>query len=228
MVGKVYVFVGNVTPQVLYEKLIQGKIHPRKAAGLAIVHEICKRRFDAKATDWGINGIGRESEACGGPKAASLHQPRQEHYRALIKSWQFHAESHHPSTKRRPPSSADDWIFAIENLSARQMVVAIKSDLARAIDEVKLLRKLLPNGGVLEVAQPSAMQAPTDKSSVVVTALAERSCKRFVDGPLHNPAQLPEMGLRLTKKGDLVSESTGEVILEAVAIDLLRAAAKLR
>jgi hypothetical protein len=147
---------------------------------------------------------------------------------ALIKSWQFHAESHHPSTKRRPPSSADDWIFAIENLSARQMVVAIKSDLARAIDEVKLLRKLLPNGGVLEVAQPSAMQAPTDKSSVVVTALAERSCKRFVDGPLHNPAQLPEMGLRLTKKGDLVSESTGEVILEAVAIDLLRAAAKLR
>jgi hypothetical protein len=228
MVGKVYVFVSNVTPQVLYETLIQGTKNSRKAAGLAIIHGICKRRFDAKATEWGISNIGRESEACGGPKAASLHQPRQECYRALIKSWQFHAESHHPSAKRRPTSSADDWIFAIENLSARQMVFAIKGELARAIDEVKLLKKLLPNGGILEVAQPSAMQAPTDKSSVVVTALAERSCKRFVEGPLHNPAQLPEMGLRLTKKGDLVSESTAEVILEAPVIDLLRAAAKLR
>lgn len=219
--------MSTVDPQALYEKLTQGKLHPRKAKGLAIVHEICKQRFDAKATDWTVASIGRESEARGGLGPNGLRLQRSEQYRALIAAWQAYADAAHPAAKRKATSSADDWIHAIENLSSRQMVFALKSELARALDEVRLLRKLVPNGGVLEIAQPASNQAPNDKLSVTVTAAAERSSKRFVDGPLQNPEQLREMGLRLTKKGDLAAESTGEIVIEAAALDLLRAAARL-
>jgi hypothetical protein len=219
--------VNTVDPNTLYSQLTQGKIHPRKAAGLAVVHEICKQRFDAKATDWRISSIGRESEARGGPGAATLHQPRQEYYRALIKAWQDHAETAHPAAKRRATSGADDWIDAIENVSARQMVYALKSELARALDEVRLLKKLLPNGGVIDLPRAAGNHHQGEKASVVVTASAERSSRRFVEGPLQNHGQLTEMGLRLNKKGDLAAEATGEVVIEAAALDLLRAAAKL-
>lgn len=219
--------MSTINPQELFEQLTKGKVHPRKAAGLAIVHEICKQRFDVKATDWGISSIGRESEARGGTGAASLHQPRQADYRALIKAWQDYSEAANPAVKTRSPSGKDDWIFAIENVSARQMVFALKSELVRALDEVKLLKKLLPNGGVLEVPRATASQPQGEKLSVVVSASAERSIKRFVEGPLQNQGQLAEMGLRLSKKGDLAAESTGEVLIEAAALDLLRAAAKL-
>ncbi len=219
--------MSSVDPRLLFEQLTKGKVHPRKTAGLAIVHEICKQRFDAKATDWRISSIGRESEARGGTGAASLHQPRQADYRALIKAWQGYAEAAHPAVKTRSPSSKDDWIYAIDNLSSRQMVLALKGELVRALDEVKLLKKLLPNGGVLEVPRAIASQPQSDKPSVAVTASAERSIKRFVEGPLQNQRQLADMGLRLSKKGDLAAESTGEVVIEAEALDFLRAAAKL-
>ena len=217
----------SVDPQDLYEKLTEGKVHPRKAAGMKIVHEICRQRFDAKATDWRINSIGRESAARGGPGAASLHQPRQEYYRALIKGWQDHSEAAHPAAKRKASSSADDWVHAIENVSSRQMVFALKSELMRTLDEVKLLKKLVSNGGVLELPQAAAIQAPSGKPTVVVSASAERSCKRLVEGPLRNPERLAEMGLTLTKRGDLAAQSTGEVVIEAAALDLLRAATTL-
>lgn len=219
--------MSTVDPKALYEKLIQGKTHPRKLAGLATIHEICIQRFEAKGTDWGINSIGREAEKRGGPTAATLHQPRQEYYRALIQAWQKYAEAAHPAAKRKAISSADDWINEIENVSSRQMVFALKGELARVIDEVKLLKRLVANGGVLEIPRVAADHASSDKPSIVVNASGERSSKRFVEGLLQNKEQLAEMGLSLTRRGDLAAASTGEVVIEAAAIDLLRAAAKL-
>lgn len=214
-----------VDPHELYALLAREKMHPRKAKGLEIVHEICKQRFNAKATEWGVNSIGRESAARGGPGAPTMHQPRQEYYRALIKAWHDYACAKHPAEKRKSNTKVDDWIQAIANVASRQLVYGLKSDLARAEDEIRLLKKLVPRE--IEIRAPVVQQVDASRPSIAVSAVQVRSVKRFVSGPLSNSEQLKGMGLRLTKKGDVVSDSTGEVVLEGSVLELLRAASIL-
>lgn len=219
--------MNTVDPETLFVKLTQGKVQPRKAKCLAIIHEICKQRFNARATDWTVASIGRESEARGGIGPNGLRLPRSEAYRGLIAAWKEHADAANPAAKRKVTAGADDWILAIDNVASRQLVFCLQSELAAALDEVKLLKKLLPNNGVIKVLPGPAGQTPSEAASVPVTAAAERACKRFVDGPLSSPARAAEVGFKLRKDGDLALASTGEVVLERAALELLRNAAKI-
>jgi hypothetical protein len=217
--------LSSVHPQELYESMLQGKVHPQKVKGLGIIHGICKERFEAKATDWRINSIGRESARREGPGAATLHLPRQEYYRALIKAWQSHAEAAYPAAKQKVISQADDWIRAIENVSSRQLVFALQGELAHAKEEARMLRKLLPSGGALEFRDAALSNGPS-RLNIVVPAGAHREVRRFVDGPLQSQVKLKELGLVVSRSGNLCSLE-GEVVLEKSILDLLRAVGEL-
>lgn len=222
--------MSTVDPEVLYESMTKATTNKRKAAGLGIIHGICRERFDAKATDWGISSIGRESKKRGGPGAPSLHQPRLEHYRGLIKAWQAHAEASHPAAKKKVSAEQDDWIEAIENVAARQLVYALKSELQRTKAKLRLVTEVLPGKGLIEVRMPGASASVQGSAQVTrsigIPAPVLRETRQLFEGPLENESQLKEMGLHLSR-GDLVSLETGELLIGKAVLDHLRAVSKL-
>jgi hypothetical protein len=217
----------TVDPQEIYAGLISGKVHPRKLAGLAVVHAVCQERFDSKAGDWSISSIGRASATRGGPGPATLHLPRQEYYRALIKAWEAHAERKNPRAKQKDPLHADQWIQQIDDISARQMVLLQKKDLERARAEIQMLKKLLPNGGVIRLV---ASTAPTSHSETVPASVppsARRDIQKFlVDGLFDDINRLKQLGLLVSKVGDVVFRETGEILFTAKVVEVLRSLAK--
>lgn len=218
----------TVDPNSLYEQLVSGKSHPAKRKGLAVVHGICRERFDAKATDWSISSIGRESALRGGPGAPTLHQPRQEYYRALIKAWEALSRSRHPRAKEKATGGADQWIHQIEDISSRQMALLLKKDLDRARAEIQVLKRLASDGGVVRLDSTVVAVQPEAAGSVTVPPSARRDVKKFVtEGLLEDPNRLKQSGLQLLRSGDVVFRDTGEILFTAGVVAVLRAIARL-
>jgi hypothetical protein len=217
-----------VDPNELYEGLISGKVHPAKRRGLAVVHGICRERFDAKATDWSVSSIGREAALRGGPGAPTLHQPRQEYYRALIKAWESYSQSRYPRAKQKAVAEADQWIHQIEDISSRQMALLLRKDLDRARAEIQLLKKLVPNGGVIRLGSAAGGDRMEPVGAVTVPPSARRDMKKFVvEGLLDEPQRLKQIRLTVLKGGDIVLSETGEILFTAGVVAVLRSIAKL-
>lgn len=219
--------MSTVDPQALYESLLATTKNPRKISGLKIIHGICKERFEAKAMDWGVSSIGRESEKRGGPTPASLHQPALEYYRGLIKAWQAHAESTYPAERRRVAVGEEDWIDGIENVAQRQLVRALTSELKHCKARNQVLTRMMEGGGKIQVVMPGALpeQPTAGGKSIVVEARAGREARKFNE-LLGSKDGLAEMGL-VVSSGDLVSNATGEILLSKALLDLLHSAANL-
>lgn len=207
----------NLGPQELYDRYIAGEPHVAKRKGLEIVHAICKERFEAKATSWTVASIGRLSEERGGPTAASMRQPKLEHYRALIKAWESASRSAHPH-ERRKRSNSDDWIEQIDDLTSRQLVYMLRRDLEIAQAENRRLKRLLPDGGVLKVTETRAVHA---QAGIDPTPNQVRSTRRFVQQFFDRPEFLREKGLIL-KNDALLDSDTGEIIADKSALDAIR------
>ena len=211
-----------VNPQELFDQMIAGEPHPSKRRGLEIIHTICKERFEAKATSWTVASIGRLSEERSGPTAASLRQPKLEYYRALIKAWEAASRVAHPHESKRSANTAD-WIKGIEDLTRRQLTYIMKRDLELAQAEVRRLKRLLPDGGVLKVSLSTTAQA---RASFDPTPSQIRAIRRFVQQFLDKPALLRDKGLVL-KSDSLLDSDTGEVVAEKQAVEAMRSIGRL-
>lgn len=217
------IVVTSIDPQELFNQLMSGDVHPSKKKGLEIIHAICRERFEAKATSWAVASIGRLSEERGGPTAESLRQPKLEYYRSLIKAWEIASKTANPHERKRS-ANTEDWIQGIEDLTRRQLAYIMRRDLEMAQAEVRRLKRLLPDEGVLKVSLSSS-SAPSG-TAFDPTPSQIRAIRRFVQQFLEKPELLKDKGL-IVKSGSLLDADTGEVIAEKPAVEAIRSIAQL-
>ena len=217
----------SVNPVQLYESMLSGDVHPKKRQGLEIVNTICRERFDSRSGDWSISSIGRESALRGGPGAPSLHQPKLEHYRALIKAWASALEAAHPRQRKRQEASPDAWIQHIDDISSRQMAYMLKKDLERAQSEIRMLKRRLPDGGVVHVDLAAASGQRTATETISPPPSARREMKRFLADFIDNPKRLKEKGFVVQKSGDIIDAETAEILCTSRVVQVMRSIAEL-
>lgn len=211
----------SIEPQSVFDSLLGENPHPRKKAGLEIVHAICSERFESKSLDWTVSSIGRQSQERGGPTAATLRAPSSEHYRTLIAAWKSSSKTSYSHVKK-PSRQSNDWIEQIDDLAIRQLVYMMRGDLERARSENRGLSKLT-RGNLISVA------ARTETEGTAVTGITPneaRHMKRFIERLFDDPELLRNKGF-VVKDGSIIDSDTGEVIADRAAVAGIRKASLL-
>lgn len=127
-----------VPPDELLNALLANAKHPVKKRNLQRLHEVCKRRYDAKAANWSYQAVARDTEAVGLLTAKSLTLPTAKDYRTLIDAWRIAADSF---ASRKRPSVTGDWTESIADPALRMLLVTKDAEIKELRSQLALARK---------------------------------------------------------------------------------------
>jgi len=194
----------------LLDALIKNAKHPVKIKNLQQLHEVCKRRFDAKAANWTYQAVARDTEAIGFLTSKSLTLPTAKDYRLLIDAWRAASESF--ASKKRPTMTSD-WTEHIADPALRMLMVTKDAEIKELRAQLILARRHQQPVTVHLGGGPS-----TSSGSQEASAAASRD--RLLPSEFKalrqatSPAHMRSVGWTEGKQGQIIDDE-GVIVLPA-------------
>ncbi len=207
----------GVPPDELLAGLLKNAKHAVKKRNLQQLHEVCKRRFDAKAANWTYQAVARDTEAIGFLTSKSLTLPTAKDYRLLIDAWRAAAENF--ASKKRP-SPASDWTERIADPALRMLMVTKDAEIKELRAHLALARRhQQPVNVYLGSSPPTTIAAeePSDASSLKRLLPSEFKALRQATSADH----LKSVGWTEGKHGQIIDDE-GVMVLPAGFLTGLR------
>jgi hypothetical protein len=202
----------DIHPDAVLESLLAKGGRSNRRAGLAKLHEICRRQHESGSRDFSLPAIGRLAEAEGIMKGRVLYNAQSAVYRTLIEAWAAYAG---PSASKPPKTLAShEYLMRIEDPAIRYIMQAIIAErdklkaqlnVLKANTQVTVDRRPLdatiaaaPGTQPVTVLAPSAQLTPSEREALQNAVSAD---------------YLENQGLREGSHGEIVN-ARGRAVFE--------------
>jgi hypothetical protein len=192
-------------PKEFLEELCRNT-HPRTAASLRLVYEICEEQEARGSVDYSVATIGKLSVLKGGPSAPAMRNKTGEKYRALISTYAEHVGGRKKKGSMPKPSAADELLEGVSDPVLRTRINLLVADLASTRAQLLAARHIAAQKAVLvlgDAQQESA--APSGGTSELTSqerkALAMAISEKTLD---HWGWTIEKSGRVLTDRGQVV------------------------
>ncbi|MGP5110071.1 gamma-mobile-trio protein GmtX [Pseudomonas helleri] len=194
----------DIHPNAVLESLLAKGGRSNRRAGLAKLHEICRRQYETGSRNFTLPAIGRLAEAEGIIKGRVLYNAQSSDYRTLIEAWGAYAGP--PALKPPKMLASHEYLMRIEDPAIRSIMQAIIAErdklkaqlnVLKAHTEVTVDRR--PLGAIItsQPETPVTVFAP----SAQLTPSEREALKKAVSSDY-----LEERGLREGSHGEIVNE----------------------
>lgn len=115
-------------PKQLLDELCKDA-HPRTAASLRIIFDVCQEQEERGSTDYSVATIGKLANARGGPSAPAIRNKTGERYRALIVAYADNVGGRKKKGAAPKPSPADELLEGVSDPVLRARINLLVADL---------------------------------------------------------------------------------------------------
>lgn len=170
----------DIHPDAVLESLLAKGGRSNRRAGLAKLHEICRRQHETGSRDFSLPAIGRLAEAEGIMKGRVLYNAQSADYRTLIEAWAAYAGP--PAPKPPKTLASHEYLMRIEDPAIRSIMQAIIAErdklkaqlnVLKANTQVTVDRRPLgaaiaaaPGTQPVTVLAPSAQLTPSEREAL--------------------------------------------------------------
>ncbi|KVP39743.1 gamma-mobile-trio protein GmtX [Burkholderia ubonensis] len=202
----------DIHPDAVLESLLAKGGRSNRRAGLAKLHEICRRQHETGSRDFSLPAIGRLAEAEGIMKGRVLYNAQSADYRTLIEAWAAYAGP--PAPKPPKTLASHEYLMRIEDPAIRSIMQAIIAErdklkaqlnVLKANTQVTVDRRPLgatiaapPGTQPVTVLAPSAQLTPSEREALQNAVSAD---------------YLENQGLREGSHGEIVN-ARGRTVFE--------------
>ncbi|MFS8981575.1 gamma-mobile-trio protein GmtX [Cupriavidus necator] len=202
----------DIHPDAVLESLLGKGGRSNRRAGLAKLHEICRRQHETGSRDFSLPAIGRLAEAEGIMKGRVLYNAQSADYRTLIEAWAAYAGP--PAPKPPKTLASHEYLMRIEDPAIRsimQAIIAERDKLKAQLNVLKANTRVTvdrrPLGATIAAApgtQPVTVLAP----SAQLTPSEREALQNAVSADY-----LENQGLREGSHGEIVN-ARGRTVFE--------------
>lgn len=202
----------DIHPDAVLESLLAKGGRSNRRAGLAKLHELCRRQHETGSRDFSLPAIGRLAEAEGIMKGRVLYNAQSADYRTLIEAWAAYAGP--PAPKPPKTLASHEYLMRIEDPAIRSIMQAIIAErdklkaqlnVLKANTQVTVDRRPLgatiaasPGTQPVTVLAPSAQLTPSEREALQNAVSAD---------------YLENQGLREGSHGEIVN-ARGRTVFE--------------
>lgn len=202
----------DIHPGAVLESLLAKGGRSNRRAGLAKLHELCRRQHETGSRDFSLPAIGRLAEAEGIMKGRVLYNAQSADYRTLIEAWAAYAGP--PAPKPPKTLASHEYLMRIEDPAIRSIMQAIIAErdklkaqlnVLKANTQVTVDRRPLgatmaaaPGTQPVTVVAPSAQLTPSEREALQNAVSAD---------------YLESQGLREGSHGEIVN-ARGRIVFE--------------
>ncbi|MBP0639707.1 gamma-mobile-trio protein GmtX [Cupriavidus sp. AcVe19-6a] len=170
----------DIHPDAVLESLLAKGGRSNRRAGLAKLHEICRRQHETGSRDFSLPAIGRLAEGEGIMKGRVLYNAQSADYRTLIEAWAAYAGP--PAPKPPKTLASHEYLMRIEDPAIRSIMQAIIAErdklkaqlnVLKADTQVTVDRRPLgatiaaaPGTQPVTVLVPSAQLTPSEREAL--------------------------------------------------------------
>ncbi|MCO7594681.1 MULTISPECIES: gamma-mobile-trio protein GmtX [Pseudomonas] len=202
----------DIHPNAVLDSLLAKGGRSNRRAGLANLHEVCRRQHETGSRDFSLPAIGRLAEAEGIMKGRVLYNAQSADYRTLIEAWS--AYSGPPAPKPPKTLASHEYLMRIEDPAIRSIMQATIAERDKLRAQLNVLKA---NSQVTVDRRPLATTiiATPEVQPVPVLAIPARltQSEREAFRKAISPNYLEERGLREGSHGEIVNER-GRIIFE--------------
>lgn len=202
----------DIHPDAVLESLLAKGGRSNRLAGLAKLHEICRRQHETGSRDFSLPAIGRLAEGESLMKGRVLYNAQSADYRTLIDAWGAYAGP--PAPKPRKTLASHEYLMRIEDPAIRSIMQAIIAERDKLKAQLNVLKA---NTQVTVDRRPLGATIAAAAGTQPVTVLAQSTqltpSEREALQNAVSADYLENQGLREGSHGEIVN-ARGRTVFE--------------
>jgi hypothetical protein len=195
-------------PNKLLDELCKAA-HPRTAASLRIIYDICQEQEERGSADYSVATIGKLASAKGGPSAPAIRNKTGERYRALVAAYADYVGGRKKKGASLKPSIADELLEGITDPVLRARINLMAADLEATRAQLQAARHLASKNAVLVLGDSAPSPIAEPSCAEMLTAQEKKALAAAI-----SEKTLEHWGWKVDKNGRVLTDR-GQVVFDA-------------